>query len=113
MSPQHAAAESAMRTRPMKTTFVAVTAAAVRCRGEPGGMPRGCRLCVGVSHAEPAGDLGMAEDRREGRVSRRAGNSVHRKGKWYGESAAFVDVGTRFFCISASLSGKGHSLVVR
>ena len=32
LDPSHAAAASALKTRPMKTAFVAVTAAAIRCR---------------------------------------------------------------------------------
>ena len=60
------------------------------CR-EPGGRPRGRRLCVGVAHAELAGDLSMAEGRLGKRVSRRAESSVRRKGKWYEEGAAFLD----------------------
>ena len=31
LNPAHAAAASALRTRPMKAAFVAVTAAAIRC----------------------------------------------------------------------------------
>ena len=52
-------------------------------RGEPGGGPRGRRLCMEVEHSELPGYLCMAEGRLEERVSRRAECSVRRKGKWF------------------------------